>query len=84
MCAEVCRCEKGTAQLVKMMAAELAPFGSHLGYRIDTLRSYSTPYFYAVGPSPLGSVQHFQTIKRLKNYMNRLVKAGKLSAKVTP
>lgn len=59
-------------------------FGTYLGYAIETLRSYSTPYYFAVGPFPLGSVRHFPTIKRLQNYMNRLVKAGKLSPKVNP
>jgi hypothetical protein len=59
--------------------AAVSPFGNHLGYPINTLASYSTPYFYAVGPSPLGSFRHFPTIKRLRNYMDRLVKAGKLT-----
>jgi hypothetical protein len=59
--------------------APASPFGSYLGFQIDTLKSYSTPYYFAVGPSPLGSVNHFATIKRLKNYMNRMVKAGKLT-----
>lgn len=61
-----------------------SPFGTHLGYTIETLKSYATPYYYAVGPTPLGSIRHFPTIKRLQNYMNRMVKAGKLSPKVTP
>lgn len=65
----------------KCFEATQSPFGSHLGYEIKTLPSYSTPYYYAAGPSPLGSVNHFQTIRRLQNYMNRLVKAGKLAPK---
>lgn len=59
-------------------AADDSPFGTHLGFRIATLDSYSTPYYYAVGPAPLGSRNHFRTIRRLKNYMNRLQKTGKL------
>lgn len=53
-------------------------YGTYLGYEIKTLSSYNTPYYYADGPSPLGSVNHFQTIRQLKNYMDRKVKAGKL------
>lgn len=53
-------------------------YGTYLGYEIKTLSSYNTPYYYADGPSPLGSTNHFQTIRQLKNYMDRKVKAGKL------
>jgi len=52
------------------------------GYEVKTLSSYSTPYFYAEGKSPLGSVNHFRTIRALKNYMARKIAAGKLTAKV--
>jgi len=55
-----------------------------LGYEVKTLPSYNTPYYYADGPAPLGSVHHYQLIRQLKSYMNRLVKAGKLTAKVAP
>lgn len=48
------------------------------GFRIDTLPGYTTPYFFAVGPAPLGSRNHFPTLRRLKNYMDKLAKAGKL------
>lgn len=54
-------------------------YGTYLGYEIKTLPSYSTPYYYADGPSPLGRPNHFQTIRQLKGYMNRQVKAGALS-----
>ena len=54
------------------------PLATYLGYDIDALSSYDTPYYYAVGPKPLGSFNHFPTLKRLKNYMDKLVKQGKL------
>jgi len=53
-------------------------YGAYLGFEIKTLSSYNTPYYYADGPFPLGSVNHFRTIRALKNYMDRKVKAGKL------
>ena len=49
-----------------------------LGYEVQTLPSYNTPYYFAVGAKCLGSVNHFDSIRKLTNYMNRMVKAGKL------
>ncbi len=49
------------------------------GYQISTLASYNTPYYYAVSTlKGLGSVNHFQTVKRLTNHIDRLIKAGKI------
>ena len=53
-----------------------------LGYEVKTLSTYITPYYYLDSNSRhLGAFHHFQTIRQLKNYANRLVKAGKLSAR---
>lgn len=41
------------------------------GYKIATLSTYSTPYYYIEGPAPFGSAQHFQLIRHLRNYMRR-------------
>jgi len=58
-------------------------FGSYRGYPIFTLPSYNTPYFYAMHPSGsaprvIGSLNHFQTLKRLYNHIDRQIKKGAL------
>lgn len=53
-------------------------FGSYLGYTIKTLSTYATPYYYANG---LSSMNHFRTVRQLKSWMNRQVKAGKIHAR---
>lgn len=44
-------------------------------FQLYTLSSYVTAYFYV---RELGSVQHFETLTRLKNAIRRAVKAGKI------
>jgi len=57
--------------------------GSYRGYPILTLPSYNTPYYYAAHPNgipcrAIGSVNHFQTLKRLYNHIDRQIKKGAL------
>lgn len=49
------------------------------GRRVMTLGSYNTPYYYLEGSSAenLGRVQHFMTLRRLKNHVERQIRAGK-------
>lgn len=44
-------------------------------FQLYTIPSYVTAYFYV---RELGSVQHFETLARLKNAIRRAVKAGKI------
>lgn len=44
-------------------------------FNVYTLESYVTAYFYV---KELGRVQHFDTLRRLKNAISRAMKAGKI------
>jgi hypothetical protein len=45
-------------------------------FNVYTLPSYMTAYYYV---KELGSVNHYQTLRRLQNAIKRAMKAGKLS-----
>jgi hypothetical protein len=49
-------------------------YGEHRGLKIKTLGSYDTPYFYAESShKKLGRSNHRQTIKQLKNHIDRVL-----------
>ena len=49
-------------------------YGEHRGLKIKTLGSYNTPYFYAESShKKLGRANHRQTIRQLKNHIDRVL-----------
>jgi hypothetical protein len=44
-------------------------------FNVYTLSSYDTPYYYV---KELGSINHYPTLRRLRNHITRAMKAGKL------
>jgi hypothetical protein len=65
--------DKGGKLPVKK-AEDDTSYGEHRGLKIKTLGSYNTPYFYAESShKKLGRANHRQTIKQLKNHIDRVL-----------
>jgi hypothetical protein len=52
-----------------------------IGYEVKELTGYLKPYYYLEGDSRfLGPEFHFPTVRRLKNYVKRMINQGKIQA----